>query len=458
MEIIEKLKTIDQLKAKIEGYGKLSPEVLRKINYKFRMDWNYYSNNMEGNTLTKDETRSIMIGNITIHGKPIRDVLEMRGHDDAITEILKIGKGELNISEKRIKDIHRAIMHEETEENKGKIGAWKTVENYILNYKDERFDFVKPEDVAEEMHKLINWLSAENDKQGKKDEIHPAILAIEFHLRYLTIHPFYDGNGRTARILMNLILIAKGYPPLIIKSEDKVRYYQYLADIQGYGGGKDFYYDLMLDLLVRSLELVDIAINGGDIEETDDIDKRIALLKNRLDKPDVVTEVKSLHSTNMVLSQSLFPLFQQLEEKLTKLKDLFHNIDRRMQYNEQGKAHQLGSNESTFEVLQENWLKKRNLAGLDLYNEGVDPSGLSEFTYTYQLKGFKKSLALQYVSIYISVHFYEFDYAIRINNDHQGERKFGYSAPIDKQTINEIVRSQVDKVLKQIAEASGIQE
>jgi Fic family protein len=453
MEIEGKLKTVDQLKSKIEGYGKLSPEVLRKINYKFRLDWNYYSNNMEGNTLTKDETRSIMIGNITIHGKPIRDVLEMRGHDDAITDILKIGKGELNISEKRMRDIHKAIMHEETEENKKKVGNWKTVDNYILNYKDERFDFVKAAEVQEEMHKLINWLSGENEKLGKKGSLHPAILAIEFHLRYLTIHPFYDGNGRTARILMNLILISKGYPPIIIKTEDKTKYYQYLADIQGYSGSKDFYYSLMLDLLIHSMELVDTAINGGDIEEPDDIDKRIELLKKKLDKTDVVTEVKSLYSTNKVLGENIFPMLQQLEEKLAKLKDLFHSTDRRMQYTEHGNTFQLGSNESTWENLYGNWLKSRTPE-----KENIDLSGISEFTYTYQLKGYKKSLKLQYVNIYFVFQFYEFDYSIRINNDHNNQPRFGYSQMIDKKIATEIVRDQVDRVIKQIAEASDIKE
>lgn len=452
MEIDDKLKIVDQLKAKIDGYGQLSPEILRKIQYRFRLDWNYYSNNMEGNTLTRDETRSIMIGNITIHGKPIRDVLEMRGHDDAITDILKMGKGEMNISEKRIKEIHRAIMHEETEENKAKIGSWKKVDNYILNYKHERFDFVKPDDVAEEMHNLINWLSAENEKRSDK-ALHPALLAIEFHLRYLTIHPFYDGNGRTARILMNLILISKGYPPIIIKKNDKTAYYQYLADIQGYEGSKDFYYNLMLDLLIRSLEVVDTVIGGGDIEEPDDIDKRIELLKTRLDKVDIPIEAKSLSSTNKALAESIFPLLQQLEQKLDKLKDLFHSADREMRYVERGITFQLGSKESTWESIYDNWLRKRVPD-----NENVDPIGISEFQFSYHLKGFKKTLKLQYVHVYLFFHFYEFDYGLVVNGDRSGETRFGYGQPISQREISDIVKTQIDLILNQIIEASNLSE
>lgn len=457
MKIKEKLRTIDQLKAKIDSYGKLSPEIFKKINYKFRLDWNYYSNNMEGNTLTKDETRSIMIGNITIHGKPIRDVLEMRGHDAAITEILKIGKGELNISEKRIKDLHRAIMHEETEENKGKIGAWKTVENYILNYKDERFDFVKPEDVAEEMHKLINWLSAEGEKQGKQDELHPAILAIEFHLRYLTIHPFYDGNGRTARILMNLILISKGYPPIIIKTTDKERYYQYLADIQGYQGSRDFYYDLMIDLQIRSLKLVEAAIAGEEIEEPDDIDKRINVLLGKLEQKDLPIEQQSAGSLSKVLRKDIFPLLQLLESKINKIKPLFLSVDRRFQYMERGIMHELGSSESPWENIITNWLNPRDPSSSQ-FNAELNPMGISQFNCSYQFKGYKKSLSLQYHNLSISISFFELDFVLRLNDDYNSEKRIGYGQELSEKEIQDIVRKEIDKILSRMASASGIED
>ncbi len=91
----------------------LPADLLKKINYKFRLEWNYTSNSMEGNSLTRSETRSVMIGNITVDGKPIKDILEIKGHDEVISNIIKTGKGELNISEKRIKEIHTGIMHEE---------------------------------------------------------------------------------------------------------------------------------------------------------------------------------------------------------------------------------------------------------------------------------------------------------------------------------------------------------
>lgn len=140
MSYQDKLQQIDSLQAAIEAHGPLAQDILNKINYKLRLEWNYTSNSMEGNSLTKQETRSVMVGNITVGGKPIKDVLEMKGHDDLISDILKMGKGEVNISEKRVKEIHKAIVHEEDPAKRRMIGQWKTDNNYVYNYKNERFD------------------------------------------------------------------------------------------------------------------------------------------------------------------------------------------------------------------------------------------------------------------------------------------------------------------------------
>ena len=136
MNLVQNLEKIELYRLQIEAYGNLSTDVLKQINYKFRLDWNYYSNSMEGNTLTEAETRSVMINNITVSGKPIKDVLEMQGHDNVITEILKIGKSQTRLSEKRIKEIHKAIMREDDPDKQKDIGVWKKEGNYLYNYKN----------------------------------------------------------------------------------------------------------------------------------------------------------------------------------------------------------------------------------------------------------------------------------------------------------------------------------
>lgn len=268
MSYKEKLQQVDALQAEINGYGKIPEDVLKKINYKFRLEWNYTSNSMEGNSLTRAETRSVMIGNITVEGKPLKDILEIKGHDEVIADIIKTGKGKLNISEKRIKNIHAGIMNEEDPVKKDLIGKWKTSNNYLYSYKNERIDFAPPAEVPELMHKLINWVSAEKDKisGGVEGALHPVLLAFRFHTDFVTIHPFYDGNGRMARILTNIILISYGYPPLYIKENERVAYYQYLADIQLYGGNPDLFYEYMAGLLLRSMHLQLDAIKGKEIE------------------------------------------------------------------------------------------------------------------------------------------------------------------------------------------------
>ncbi len=324
MGYLEKRKQLDFLKQKIESYGKLSDEIKKKINYKFRLDWNYYSNSMEGNTLTPDETRSVMIGNITVGGKPIKDILEIKGHDDVISEILKIGKLDGRLSEKRICEIHEGIMYEEDEAKKRNIGKWKTKPNYIINYKGERFDFVSPSDVPERIHSLLNETNASIDAvlRNKKNAPHPLDIALKFHLGFVIVHPFYDGNGRTARILTNLLLISFGYPPFWITTNERNIYNQYIGDIQGYGGSTNLFFDFATGLILRSQQLIQDAIEGKDISGDDDFDKEIEMLKRIQDPPKIKVK-KSKQVIQKTLKGIYFPLIKNLNTNLVKLNKLF---------------------------------------------------------------------------------------------------------------------------------------
>lgn len=328
MKLIQILERLREVKSEIDELGKLPKEVLQKINYKFRLDWNYYSNRMEGGTLTREETRSVMVGNITVDGKPMTDVIEMNGHDLVVREILKMGSGEVRISEKRIKDIHKAILQETEDVDRNRqIGNWKLTPNEIINYKGEKISFTAPADVADEMHALLNKTNAQLDAYfaGKKEAQHPLIIAADFHLGFVTIHPFFDGNGRTARILMNLILIACGYPPIIITDTEKLAYYQYLADIQAYGGDKELMYAQMAGLEMRSLMLVLKAAKGEDIEEEDDLDKRLEMLKRKSEtnEENIVRLHKNDIDINSFISSVINPLANAINNQFIKLEEFF---------------------------------------------------------------------------------------------------------------------------------------
>lgn len=277
------LNEIEQIRKQVADLGSLSVEQKKKINYKFRLEWNYNSNSMEGNTLTIEDTKEVMMGNISVKNKPYKDIMEMQGHNKVVEDILKIAKGELRLSEKRIKEIHTSIMYEEKPDESNKIGQWKATPNYIFNTKGERYDFVQPDEIPKKIHDLLNRTNAQLDAvfQNKKNAPHPITIALQFHLDYLAIHPFYDGNGRTARILTNLILVACGYNPFWIDEKDRKIYYSLISDIQGYEGDKEAFFEHCAALIKRSEQIILSVAKGEDISEQEDLDKEIALLQKQ---------------------------------------------------------------------------------------------------------------------------------------------------------------------------------
>jgi Fic family protein len=324
--LANKLSAVSSLQEQIEATGKLSDDVLRKIEYKFRLECNYNSNKIEGGTLTKPETRSVMVGNITVEGKPLKDIREMKGHDEVMQDILRIGKGEKRITEKRIKDIHKKIIIPETPEQETEIGTWKQIGNNILNYRLEKFEFTPPEDVPSAIHDLLNWLNAGLDKlhSKQKDAPNPLLLAFEFHTKYLTIHPFTDGNGRTARVLTNLVLVSLGYPPFwVTEGGEKDAYNRYLADVQAYGGSPDLLYEFLTGLVERSLLLTMDAIEGREIEDVDDWAKKLRLLKSSLPSEDALKVARDEVVTNYVYHDSIKVAIAGLLEELSSFDELF---------------------------------------------------------------------------------------------------------------------------------------
>ncbi len=398
MSYIEKRNQIDLLLQKINSHGELSVDVKKKINYKFRLDWNYYSNSMEGNTLTMDETRSVMVGNLTVGGKPIKDVLEIKGHDQVISEIINIGKGEVRLSEKRIKEIHKGIMHEEDESKKGKIGVWKTDPNYLFNYKNERFDFVLPPEVPERMHELLNKTNAAIDaiQQNKKDAPHPVDVALQFHLDYVIIHPFYDGNGRTARILTNLLLISFGFPPFWVKTNERGVYNQYIGDIQGYGGNPDLFFEFATDMILRSQQLVLDAISGKAIHEPGDLEKKLDLLKQRLEnsKDDEVKTERTNEITHQIFNSDMRPMFQEIINRLQQFEPLFksRNIDLTIEGRVHSNLKELLEKETDFHDFK---------------------NGIHNMNLSYGLNGFRKVGVKTFnVSASLKITFHQFVYEI----------------------------------------------
>ncbi len=426
------LEQIQNLKSEIEKIGKLDGNTLQRIQNKFRLEWNYHSNSLEGNSLTKEETQSVMLNNITVEGKPLKDVLEIQGHDRVIKKIQQMASGEIKITENRIKEIHEGIMHEDDEEKKVGIGKWKRNNNYLLNYKGERMDFTPPENVVEEMNQLINWVNNELDAfEKRKSKLSIIEIAAELHLRYVTIHPFYDGNGRTARILMNLVLIRYGYPPIIIKVNEKAQYGQYLAHAQEYEKNPTAFYEMMASLLVRSMELYLKGAQGDDISDADDLDKELQQIEIKLKNEEAKVVKRTPELVNEIFEKSIKPLSDALYEKLIKFNKFFAEFSIHTYMDGKGNS---GNKELVDTVLPEYFKKK----------------DVREISISYQWGGFNRAGANTFwLNSSLKIQLNEFDYTInqeQIPDYKQGLKKL-YTQQLTQQEIDKIVEETSNKAL-----------
>ena len=318
------LTEIEHLKLDLDSHYPIPNDRLQKINYKFRLEWNYHSNKMEGGTLTFEETRSVMMEQLEIRGKPLRDVMEMRGHDEIIKNIQKLGRGEVRITENRIKEIHKTIIFDEMD----MPGRFKNRNNYIYNYQGERFDFTPQEETIEATNSLTNWLDNELTAVKKhKSKKTVSEIAFEYHLRFLTIHPFLDGNGRTARILMNLILISYGYPPIIIRTEEKDLYSKYISHAQQYEENPVPLYEMLGNLLIRSFEICIKGAKGESIYDLEDWEKRLQLLEYQATNGNNVL-LKSNETVYLVTINSIAPIFEYAESKFSIFNKFYDNCSK----------------------------------------------------------------------------------------------------------------------------------
>jgi Fic family protein len=201
------------------------------IQQKLRLEWNYHSNHMEGNTLTFSETKTLIMLGVNILGKQPREIMEMKGHNEALKWIYLLAKMDYKLSEEFIRELHKLILVEQYEmttlgrdgfpsRRTVRVGHYKSYQNFVRNSKGEVTMFSTPKETPLKMAELCTWY---NDLEQKKDR-HPLLLATELHYRYINIHPFDDGNGRIARIIMNFSLMKQGFPPIIIKTNEKKKY------------------------------------------------------------------------------------------------------------------------------------------------------------------------------------------------------------------------------------------
>ena len=261
-----KYENLTKKKAELDRHrkkrGGLPPALVKNLDDWFRVELTYSSNAIEGNTLTRRETALVVEKGLAVGGKSLREHLEATNHAAALDWVTEMARRKQSkITEQEILQIHAMILRGIDDANAGRY------RDVAVRISGSRVVLPNPIKVPELMEDLGRWLKSPGD-------LHPVELAAEAHYRLVTIHPFADGNGRTARLFMNLILITQGYPPALIRKRDRLAYIGALEKAQ-LGGTIDDYQNIIAKAAARSLDIYLKAIAG----ESDDENQEGELLK-----------------------------------------------------------------------------------------------------------------------------------------------------------------------------------
>lgn len=240
MDLKDKLQHIDQLKAQLDELRPLPADVVAELRHRYMVRFTYNSNAIEGNTLTQSETEMVLEHGITVGGKTLREHLEVVGHRDAIEYIQELAQANIPIQAFEIRQIHALIMASISREEAGQY------RRILVKSAGTEYVYPAPNLIDSLMADLISWLSMPS-------MLHPLEYATEAHLRFVTIHPFRDGNGRTGRLLMNLLLLRAGYPIVTILNAQRSVYINATVSYQQQQGGIVPLLELVVEGAISSL-------------------------------------------------------------------------------------------------------------------------------------------------------------------------------------------------------------
>ncbi len=398
------LREINRLANEIEGIDPSDEKQIENFHKKIRLEWNYHSNKLEGNKLTYGETRDLLYFDKT-SGKSHQDHREIKGHDEAITYVEDLTKHKEQLSEKIIRELNLKVLKESytkeaiTPEGKPtpkKIipGEYKSTPNHVKTKTGDIFKFAEPNEVPQKMEALIKWYRSATD-------LHPLIKAVELHYRFVNIHPFDDGNGRVARLLMNFSLAKDGFPSAVIKSEQKEEYHSALrqADV----GDFEPLFTFIGNCLIDTLELYRSALKGEEINEYSDLDKRLKVFKMTLlqDEHDAIKEKRSVPLLKSRFEDSIWPLFEAFAKRMGDFYDLFTETELRYVVNDKTYSDQY----------------KLQKVKTKFYEEALLEDDLRKLGLDFALYGFKKSgLAPLSTHIKVVVEFSDYLYEISTDN------------------------------------------
>lgn len=215
-----------------QSFQPLKDEDQARLNQKFMLEFNYNSNHIEGNTLTYGQTEMLLMFGKVVDEANMKDLEEMKAHNVGLKMMqMEALEKEHPLTETFIRQLHCTLLREDyivyRQLPDGNVtsftvhaGQYKTRPNSVITVTGERFEYASPEETPALMSDLIQWYN----EAETREELSPIELASVFHYRYIRIHPFEDGNGRIARLMVNYILLRHGYPMIVVRSKAKDSY------------------------------------------------------------------------------------------------------------------------------------------------------------------------------------------------------------------------------------------
>lgn len=431
----------------------LKKEDQDRLDRKFRLEFNFNSNHIEGNTLTYGQTKLLLLFDETTGNARLQDYEEMKAHDVG----LKVMKQEAldterPLTEAFIRELNKIILvrpyWKDARTHSGeptrmevKIGTYKTRPNHVLTATGEVFNYATPEETPSLMNELVQWYNDE----AVIGELSPLELAALLHYRFIRIHPFEDGNGRIARLLVNYVLIRNNYPPVIIQSKDKENYLRILhqCDIvvgmeSASQGAKATlqqikpFVEYLNTQLEYSLSLSVKAAKGESVEDEDDFAKQVALLERQLHAKNGQETLKRVNETRKIIELVFLEFKRKLDGKL-RMVGVFFSVKRSGCYLFSNNG-SIGFNESILSSTEEYVISHLQNAVRIVYSFGfTDPSEVKLGNFTIE----------ESFNLTINNTYYKLDGL---------DQQFAYGTFPSEQQIDELVAIYANKILKLIEE------
>lgn len=248
---------VDDLKKCLDSFRPLSPLQAKNLEEVFSIEYTYDSNRIEGNTMTLSETALVLQKGVTIDGRTLHEHLEIVNHRDALDYVKDIVAGQEELTKRVLLEIHSLVLQGINRKDAGKFRQ----ENVTIGGSSHTpSDFLQ---VPNEIEKYFEFY------EKNKDSLHPVLLSADMHERLVTIHPFVDGNGRTSRLVMNMLLMKHGYPITIISGDRKQRheYYDALENVRVNGQGNQFHVLILQEVKKSLFRYLDVVSMNGRKEE-----------------------------------------------------------------------------------------------------------------------------------------------------------------------------------------------